>query len=94
MGLITTKMLLESFAEAVKRETERIIQYLYHKHQDLAVATMALQCAYIASFRALKDSAPREKYDELLAELRERDENELYYYGHEQRQLDNKVGIA
>jgi hypothetical protein len=75
------------FGNAVKREAENIIHHLYAKHQDLAVATLALHCAYIASLRALKDTVPPSTMDIFLEMLKESDSQEL-------RSSDKKVGIA
>ena len=76
------------FAKAVKRQSKELLYFLYNRKQDMAVATMALHCAYIASLRALKDSTSPERYNAFLNILRERDESELYNKG------DTKVGIA
>lgn len=78
---------ISRLADAVKRESESIIDHLYTKRQDLTVATLALHCAYLASLRALRDSMPPNKVNALLDVLRERDDAAFYGY-------DKKVGIA
>ncbi|MGB8936717.1 MAG: hypothetical protein WCC17_16615 [Candidatus Nitrosopolaris sp.] len=35
-------------AEAVKRESESLLYYLFVKKQDLVVSTMALHCVYVS----------------------------------------------
>ena len=80
-------------AEAVKRESESLLYYLFVKKQDLVVSTMALHCAYVSLVQVLRETVPADMLRPLLEILRERDGRTLYDIDSFIKK-DGKVGIA
>jgi hypothetical protein len=81
-------------AEAVKRESESLLYYLFVKKQDLGIAsTMALHCSYVSLVQVLRETVPADMLRPLLEILRERDGRTLYDIDSFIKK-DGKVGIA